>query len=64
MLKEGLIHEVQALRAQGYGHWAPMESVGYKQVQAFLDGHLPEAQLTRGHGHSHHETDKKTADLV
>jgi len=35
---EGLIEEVRALRAQGYGPEAKaMESVGYKQAQSYLD---------------------------
>ena len=38
MLKRGLIDEVSKLRAQGLGTWAPLKSVGYREVQGFLDG--------------------------
>jgi tRNA dimethylallyltransferase len=39
MFAEGLVDEVVRLRALGYGPEAKaMESVGYKQVQAYLDG--------------------------
>ncbi len=38
MLDEGLIQEVKSLRDQGLRQWAPMESVGYKEVNQFLDG--------------------------
>ncbi|MES2963187.1 MAG: tRNA dimethylallyltransferase, partial [Bdellovibrionota bacterium] len=45
MLNAGLVDEVKALRAEGLGAWGPMQSVGYAEVQAYLDGTLPEAQL-------------------
>lgn len=45
MLKAGLIDEVKALRAEGLKAWSPMQSVGYAEVQAMLDGTLPEAEL-------------------
>ncbi len=38
MLQNGLIEEVKELREQGLRTWAPMESVGYKEVNLFLDG--------------------------
>lgn len=40
MLTAGLIDEVEALRRQNLHQWSPMQSVGYKEVQAFLDGQL------------------------
>lgn len=41
MFADGLVEEVQRLREAGYGPGAKaMESVGYKQVQAYLDGRM------------------------
>lgn len=45
MLRNGLLDEVRDLRARGLQDWAPLASVGYKQVQDYLDGLLPEAEL-------------------
>lgn len=45
MLERGLIDEVRGLRAQGLGAWAPLQSVGYKEVQEHLDGRLPFSEL-------------------
>lgn len=45
MLVHGLVDEVRALRSEGLGSWAPMQSVGYKEVQAYLDGQLAEDRL-------------------
>lgn len=45
MLKAGLIDEVKALRAEGLGAWSPMQSVGYAEVQAMLDGTLDEKEI-------------------
>jgi tRNA dimethylallyltransferase len=45
MIEAGLIEEVERLRAQGFGSWAPMMSVGYKETQSYLDGTLPRAEL-------------------
>lgn len=45
MLKSGLIEEVEALRAKGLSHWSPLNSVGYREVQAMLDGHVLPADL-------------------
>ena len=45
MLKNGLVNEVHALRLEGLGSWNPMQSVGYAEVQAMLDGYLPEELL-------------------
>ena len=46
MLRDGLIEEVKALREKGLGAWAPMQSVGYAEVQAMLDGKLNKEVLT------------------
>ncbi|RYZ76751.1 MAG: tRNA (adenosine(37)-N6)-dimethylallyltransferase MiaA [Proteobacteria bacterium] len=45
MLKEGFIDEVIALREEGLGPWSPMMSVGYKEIQAMLDGELAKSEL-------------------
>ncbi len=45
MLEQGFVSEVKELRGRGLSKWAPMLSVGYKEVQAFLDGELDQAEL-------------------
>lgn len=45
MLAEGLVAEAQELLDEGLANWAPMSSVGYKEVAEMLAGHLPEALL-------------------
>lgn len=40
MLDSGLIEEVKSLIARGLEEWAPMQSVGYKESQAFLAGEI------------------------
>ena len=45
MLANGWIDEVEKLRSDGYGDWPPMKSVGYKEVQLFLDGEIERADL-------------------
>lgn len=45
MLKAGLLDEVEALRRQGLSQWAPMLSVGYREVQHYLDGTLAKEEL-------------------
>lgn len=40
MLAEGLISEVQSLLKKGYKGWSPLESVGYKEVQEYLEKNL------------------------
>ncbi|MES2854929.1 MAG: tRNA (adenosine(37)-N6)-dimethylallyltransferase MiaA [Bdellovibrionota bacterium] len=45
MMSEGFIAEVERLRAIGLSGWAPLSSVGYKEVQAYLDGTLPKEKL-------------------
>lgn len=44
-LENGWIEEVRALVARGYGDTRPMRSVGYREVLAFVEGALPEAEL-------------------
>lgn len=45
MLKAGLVEEVEGLRAKGLKDWAPLKSVGYREVQAMLDGRLAPKDL-------------------
>jgi tRNA dimethylallyltransferase len=45
MLRDGLIGEVERLRAEGLQAWSPMQSVGYKEVQSFLNGTLVKEDL-------------------
>lgn len=45
MLDAGLIDEVRLLREKGLKDWAPLASVGYREVQAMLDGRLAPADL-------------------
>jgi tRNA dimethylallyltransferase len=45
MLESGLIEEVRGLRAQGLHNWSPLQSVGYKEVGAYLDGTLSQTDL-------------------
>ena len=45
MLKAGLIEEVEGLRARGLKDWAPLKSVGYREVQSYLDGELKREEL-------------------
>ena len=45
MLASGWIDEVENLRAKGLADWAPMKSVGYKEINAVLDGELESGQL-------------------
>jgi tRNA dimethylallyltransferase len=40
MFEQGLVEEVRALLARGYGNAAPMRSVGYVQARAFVEGTL------------------------
>ncbi|HYO74142.1 MAG TPA: tRNA (adenosine(37)-N6)-dimethylallyltransferase MiaA [Archangium sp.] len=40
MFQHGLVDEVRALIARGYGEAAPMRSVGYVQAKAVVDGRL------------------------
>lgn len=45
MLARGLIAETEKLRQAGYAAWPPLSSVGYLQVQEFLDGKILHADL-------------------
>jgi len=45
MLKEGLIEEVEGLSKRGFEDWSPLNSVGYKEVKAFLSGKLKQSEL-------------------
>lgn len=45
MLAQGWVDEVRTLRAEGLVAWAPMQSVGYKEIQSYLDGELKESEL-------------------
>lgn len=45
MLEAGLIEEVQALVQKGFGSWAPLQSVGYKETLGFLKGELGRNEL-------------------
>ncbi len=45
MLTQGFIEEVEDLRSKGLKDWAPLQSVGYKEVGQFLDGHLAKEDL-------------------
>lgn len=49
MLEQGFVSEVQnimsLLKSQGLTDWAPLRSVGYREVVDYLSGKLPEAEL-------------------
>ncbi|MGC9449854.1 MAG: tRNA (adenosine(37)-N6)-dimethylallyltransferase MiaA [Oceanipulchritudo sp.] len=46
MLESGLVDEVRALRARGFErNSSACRAIGYREVLAFLDGKLPEADL-------------------
>lgn len=41
MMSAGFVDEVRGLRKMGYGpELKPMQSIGYKEINAYLDGHL------------------------
>lgn len=44
-LAAGWVEEVEALRAQGHGACRALESVGFAEVTAFLEGHLTREEL-------------------
>jgi tRNA dimethylallyltransferase len=46
MLQNGLIEETKALLDRGYGDWAPLASVGYKETVSFLKGELSREELS------------------
>lgn len=45
MLKQGLIEEVEDLLKRGLDTWSPLNSVGYKEVRAFLRGEIKKSDL-------------------
>ena len=45
MLQAGLIDETHMLVNKGLENWAPLKSVGYKEVVQYLMGHIPRNQL-------------------
>lgn len=45
MLELGFIEEVQGLLHEGFRDWKPLQSVGYAQVVAFLEGKMSHAEL-------------------
>jgi tRNA dimethylallyltransferase len=45
MFKAGLVDEVVELRRRGHAASAALQSVGYKEVGAFLDGNLQQVEL-------------------
>lgn len=47
MLDNGLVEEVQGLIESGFGSWAPLQSVGYKETLDFLRGRIGEKELFR-----------------
>ncbi len=44
-LEGGWVHEVQCLRAAGFGASRALQSVGFAEIGAHIDGALPEAHL-------------------
>ncbi len=46
MLQLGLLQEVRGLLDKGLKDWAPVKSVGYKECVDFLEGLLPESELS------------------
>lgn len=45
MLTSGWIEEVKELRDRGLSDWAPMKSVGYLEVQSFLDAEMNKDEM-------------------
>ena len=46
MLRQGLIEEVEGLLARDLKAWRALNSIGYKEVQLYLEGHLKKEDLT------------------
>ncbi len=46
MLNLGLIEEVQGLIKKGLSDWKPLQSVGYKEVQMYLEDQISKDQMT------------------
>lgn len=40
MLKQGLLEETEAVIKKGFADWAPLQSVGYKEAVAYLNGEI------------------------
>jgi len=45
MLSNGLLDEVRGLIRDGYRDWPALQSVGYHECLAYLDGKIPESKL-------------------
>lgn len=46
MMRSGLVEEVESLRGRGYGpDLKSMKSIGYAEVNLFLDGHIEKSEL-------------------
>jgi len=45
MLQDGFVDEVSDLLAKGYENWAPLQSVGYKEVVLFLKNQISKEDL-------------------
>lgn len=45
MLEKGMVDEVQGLMARGLADWAPLKSVGYREVVQMLTGQLSHNEL-------------------
>ena len=45
MLKRGLVEEVETLLKKGLKGWRPLNSVGYKEVQLYLEGKIQKKDL-------------------
>lgn len=58
MLDEGFVEEVQSLRLK-YAEWAPLSSVGYKEVGLYLDGQITKDELLPSIVTSHMQLIKK-----
>jgi tRNA dimethylallyltransferase len=59
MLAEGFIEEVEGLLQEGLGDWAPLSSVGYREVKAHLLGEIPPQDLADHIVQSHMQLIKK-----
>ena len=45
MIKEGLIEEIETLANKGFRDWRPLNSVGYKEGQLYLEGKIKREDL-------------------
>ncbi|MEZ4872309.1 MAG: tRNA dimethylallyltransferase [Bdellovibrionales bacterium] len=48
MIENGLVEEVKQLLGQRLENWAPLQSIGYKEVISHLKGQTPQEDLLRG----------------